>query len=744
VLSVLSVVTSPPPASAASPPPRVAVDAGWNGRARAGCFLPVRVTVTGLTEPLEGRIEVELSDVQPGTPMSRGEAVTSRSAVPVSLVPGGAKQFTLYLVPRSTYISASLPLPVNARLRHGRQVVATGKGSLRLLPIGTRLLVTATGEPAGLQGWDGRPRRNLGWAEPEIQEDPNFAEPVLRVAHVLPAALPERWNGYDAADLVVVTGAAWVRMTGRQRRALRLWVEGGGRAILCGEQAGDWRDPEARSLVPGTLRDATVSRGAWRLALGAWHQGSLRDESTRGEAAPRAESREPGARSASGASLAAALIEPRGEARPFLRAGRAVLGCTAPAGFGAVLWLGTDPFRSGTTPDRQVLWRNLIARATAAPVRPSRLGSLSDSPTATSLAGTLPRLPAPSRGLLVGIALAYVLVFGPLNIRVLRTLSRGVTAWLFLPALSLVMTLVLLAIGRSWGQSRAMLNRVSVVEAMSGAATGREQGLNGLFSPANAVYTVEMGDPAVLLQLAGQASIDAEFGGAAGPTAGPGYGGPPGGPGYGPPGIATGIPAVDPSRPEMRSGALPTLQLEESCRWEELPLALWTLQNQSYERLADLGGAVTLSLTRRPGELPAGTVHNSTSLRLARAYLHFEGHRLPLGDLEPEAVRRVAASGWQRRRMAMAPVPSTGSRPPAGTNPSPGTDGDVQEPMAPATLYEEAIVLLRPGTRGAADAPLSEALLVAETAGLIAPMSVAGVTVFPRATLLLVRAPVRE
>jgi hypothetical protein len=660
------------------------------------------VTIAGLAEPVEGRIEVELEDMLPRGPMSPGEtaALTSRTAVPASLGPGGSKHYTLYVVPRSLYLSGSLAYPVTARVRSrsGARVQANGKGSLRLLPLGSRLLVAATGDAAGLQGWDGRPCRELGWAERETLEEPRFAEPVLRVAHVLPAALPEEWQDYDAADLAIVAGRAWVAMTDRQRRALRLWVEGGGRAVLYGEQAADWRDPEARRLVPGALRDAAFGR----------------------------------------ASQAAAVIHPRDDARPFLSAGEAVIGCTAPAGFGAVLWLGVDPFRAGAAlagrgqpGDRRALWRALVTHATAAPVTPSRLGRLSDNPTAVSLANILPRLPAPSPALLGSIAIAYVLIFGPLNIRVLRALSRGETAgsgpsaWLFLPALALVMTLVLLAIGRSWGQSRALLNRVSVVEAMSGAATGWEQGLNGLFSPTNAAYTVEAGDRAMLLSL-----VDAGSAGFGGPPTGIRYGGP-----EGPPGTV-----VDPKRPEMRSGALPTLQLEESCRWEEVPLALWTLQNQSYERLADLDGAVTVSLTRWPGAQPSGTVRNGTALHLARAYLQFEGHRRDLGDLEPGAARVVPASGWRRRRMAedegAVPVPGFGFMTGALEPEEPGA---ASAPSAMA-LYEAAIVLLRPG--GGGRAPRPEALLVAETAELMAPLSVFGVTATPRAALLLVRAPV--
>jgi hypothetical protein len=734
---------------AAPAPPRVAVEAGWNGRARAGAWAPVRVTISGLAEPVEGTLEIEIDDGSAARVARAGLApervALPRTATPVTLVPGGAKRFTLYVIPASVMVSAALPLSVTARVRARGRVIASGKGRLSLVSIGNRLLVAATGEPAGLQGWDGRPRQALGWAEPETPEDPNFAEPVVRIAHATPENLPERWNGYDAADLVVIAGPAWLRMSERQRRAVRRWVEGGGRAILCGEQASDWSDPEGRLLVPGTLRDITIPGGSAfrggggetvRLAKPAvgsrpsppWPpspkngsggnaHGSAFSPSPvlgRGGQGVRASSPRP----SRSHEIAAAAIRPGAQATVFLRSGSAVLGCVAPAGFGAVLWLGIDPFRDGARRGGS-LWPLLVGQVTGAAVAPPRMGRLADNPTASGLANTLPRLPAPSRGLLGAIAAIYILIFGPLNIRMLRILSRGPSAWLFLPALAVLMTGVLLAIGRSWGQSRALLNRVSVVEVMSGASTGRERGLSGLFSPTNAVYTVEAGEPAMLLEVADRTAIASGY---SGPPGGVGLGGP-----YGGYGVTT---PSDPARPDLRTGTLPTLQLEESSRWDGLPLALWTLQTQSYERLVDLGGRVTLSLSRRPGERPVGSVANGTSHRLARAYLHFEGYRLSLGDLEPGATRTVTAAGWVRRRLADR---RASGFPGAAGGPVARETGTV---AARDTLYEEAIVLLRPEGRGA------EALLVAESHGLVLPVTVSGVTVAPRGALILVRARV--
>lgn len=687
------------PASAAAP--RLQARAGWNGLAQRGRWAPVHVTVANVAEPTEGVLELQVASPRrpplfPGAATEQLEA--SITATPASLAPGSTRRYTLYTIVGSPGWSPSR-LTVTARLRTEGKVLATATAPLRALDPGSRLILTVTGESAGLQVWDAAARQAVGWAGGgDASVDPTFLNPIVRTVHAKAEELPERWNGYDSVDLAVITGKAWEGMGPRQRRVLRLWVEGGGRAILCGEQAQSWADPEGRRLVPGQLRSVSypVEMLPAKLApVGISRDAAGSDDGLFAQRGFR------GTR-ASGAKIAAAPLTPRADTEPFLRVGSDVLGCAARVGFGVVVWLGLDPFRESVrqSPANRPLWRSVLAHASGTTTDAPRLGNLVNSRTADRLASTLPRLPAPSRGLLIGIGLAYVFLFGPVNIRILRRLGRGVTAWLFLPALSLAMTLLLLAVGRSWGQSRALLNRVTVIEAMSGAAAAWEQGYNGLFSPTNARYTVELYDPATTLSARGQRETVYR-------TAVP----------------IGASPALTQAPSIAREGRLPTLQLEESARWERLSLPLWSLQYQQYERLTDLGGAVTIALRGRPGQRPAGFVQNETPHRLADTYLQLEGHRLALGDLEPGAKRAVSPNGWVRRRAAR------GGALFAGASPSTAAQGSGDEP----TLHEEAPILLSPGARG------REALLVCRAPGVETSLRVSGVAVRPRETLLLVR-----
>jgi hypothetical protein len=681
-------------ASAAS----LQVQVGLGGHARRGRWAPIRVAVAGVQAPIEGLLEVQRD----------GAGVT---ATPVSLVPGATKRYTLYIVPDTVNTFAPV-FTVTVRLREGRHVLASQTASLPLLDQTSRLLVTATGESAGLTALDGAALRDVGWAPPPAGQEgdrgasPYFpgpgvpgAEGVVRSVHLQPADLPERWNGYEAADLIVLTGAAWAAMNRPQRQAVRRWVETGGRALLCGEQPGEWADPEARELLA-----SLAAPGAWRRAPGSEER----------QTASRTATSQPGAwRLAPG------------------DAGRQ-------AGFGIVVWAGLDLFRSTVrlSPGHRELWRTLIARATGLRSERARLSDLLDVPAATRAAAELPRVPAPSRPVLVGIAVTYAVIFGPINIRILRRLRRTVKAWLFLPSLAVLMTLVLMLMGQSWGRSRALTNRITITEAMSGAATGWENDLVGLFSPTNRVLDLEAGDPCLALRPEQTEEVKRDLGAGGGSRAAPA--------GY--PGVAT---EIEPSPGSM----IPNLQFEDRSRWERLPLTLWSVQYQRFRRPVDLDGTVAVALQERARDQPAGWVRNGTTHTLARAYLQYHGRRYTLGNLEPGAARRVGSAGWVRRLAARASggfTPGYASGAPSGRSApegqgslaggeTPGAGGEAPSPSrseAFSDLYDDASVLLRSGSLR------DEAVLVAEVLDLRVPMVIEGIVERARASLLIVRAPV--
>jgi hypothetical protein len=650
-------------AHGAAPPrlPVLQVQAGWGGHGRVGHWLPIRITVTNVTEPIDGYLEVVRDRLL-------------EAATPVTLTPGAPKRYTLLTILRP----ASPPNPattITVRLRRGRTILARVTPPVRPLDPESRLLLALTDETAGLQAFEGQSVESVGW-QVEREPEGEFGERVVRTAHLSPAEAPEVWNALEPVDLMLLTGAAWSAMNGAQRRAVRRWIECGGRAILCGERPQEWADAEGKELLPGRL----------------------------------------GAPVASPDGIQCPIV-PAADADPIMQAGPEAIVCTGPRGFGVVTWVGLDPFRATVrlSPEYRKLWSTWIRHTTGMKERARRPTSLLDTSTATEVTAALPQMPAPSRTLLGSIALVYVLVFGPLNIRVLRRLRRTVTAWLFLPALSVGMTGILLLLGSAWARGQTVLNRLVVIEAMSGAATGWEEGLAGLFSPTNRTFGVTIDDPCVGLRVA---SPDEGF--LTAPTGQPDAG-----------------------------LLVPTLQTDTQSRWASLPVTLWSLHHEQYSRPLDLGGKVAISLHERVPGRPEGVVRNEMEQPLHRAYLHFRGHRQPLGDLAPGATRSVRAGDWVRRRTVQTTasasrygqpgIPDAGPRMGEQIDTTSGRQPTVGDGRAAReAFYEDAPVLLRSGSSE------DEVVLVAKLREYRPPARIDGVAEQAPLTLLLVRSVLRR
>jgi hypothetical protein len=257
-----------------------------------------------------------------------------------------------------------------------------------------------------------------------------------------------------------------------------------------------------------------------------------------------------------------------------------------------------------------------------------------------------------------------------------------VRAWLFLPALSLGMTALLLAGSRAWGRGHALFNRVTLIEAMNGSRTGHEQQLLGIFSPTNRSFDLSSPDPGVQLVR---------------------------------------LPSQDAGAAAASQAMIPTRQSEGGLQWSEVSFALWSLQQFKAERSVDLGGAVTLRL----GAGLAGEVRSELPFRLERCRLEQGSLRCDLGTVAPGARIAIAATSWQRRGRpeeagARAAAPGAAA-------------GDSFEAI------RDEVALMSHGNLPAGEA---EAILTARVPDPTTGVGAAGLATENRASLLVVHVPV--
>lgn len=624
------------------PPVRMEVQVGQrvlrDDFAREGKTVPIRVVLDNTGAPIVGRIEIR---------DARGRAV---SEMAVELPQPSHKEYTLFAALEqgdqdSNYSAGSI------RLFDGRRMAASKPLIFRSLATNV-LVLSATGDGSGLQ-FMGEGKRY----------DYPDQDRTYRAAHISPQDLPRQWPGYEPADVVALNGRAWTQMDDEQKRAFRMWVEQGGRAIICGESTTEWRDREGAALCPIVPRELHSLK---QLAcLGRWGGAPFRTAS-------------------GGLMLASGPLAPGGEV--LLSEGGIPVVLARPTLRGSVVWIGFDGFRDTVRnwPGFVRFWHRAVDE-TIRRVPPDRLLRLREVKEAGAAASSLPRLPAPPMGAVVAFGVMYGLIFGPLNIFVLRRLRRTVRSWLFMPALAVGMTVVVLFVGQLWGSARTVLNSFSVLQAQSGGRTAYEESLIGLFSPTNRDFDLTLDDPAPALIDLG--SVERRPGEAAAPP---------------------------------RAFGWPEHQLDGAVRWDRVPLALFSTKMLEQRRPRDLEGSFEIDVDSAGG----GAVRNKSSFPLRRAYLRRRGRYHWIGDLTRGASAVVKSAKWG----AGLPKPSAAA--PVGELRENATYRRNME-----TLWRSAGDVLMPAESQ------GDVWLIGEVERYRGGLDVSGVPYSNRAALLMVRLP---
>lgn len=574
--------------SAKAPAVRIQVDPGFNGFVRPGRMAALRVTLDTGEEAIEGQLEVREPD---------GDEVTE---MPARLPRRAHQQYTLYLTPRVAHeLDPQTAWIVS--LRSGRRRWIEQRVTARTLSPGAVLLLSVTGDASGLQFLEGA-RWPLAAGSAEAT--------VVHTAQVSTAEFPRHWAALAAADLVAINGRAWTELDGDQRRALREWVEAGGwpekdaarsggRAILCGARPTEWRDADGAAL---TAMEPSQVLSLARL-------GSLRSWCGEAFVPP------------SGGAVLAVTGPPVGEGGPaLLTEAGSPLARVRHAGLGETLWVGFDPFGQAFREWEGAarFWQTASRELLSAPPEP-RLPPLETVEPARAAARSIPRLSSPPVGLMAGFAVVYALLFGPVNLWLLRRLRRTVRAWLLMPAIAAGMAVLLLAAGESWGSGRAVLNEVTVLETDSGALAARQTTLLGVLTPTNRSFDLVTADVAPLFRPVG---------------------------------------ALYPPQPvgalEVDPLPWPTRQGEGVARFEGQALQLYSMAGMRVTRAVELGGAVR-ALWRDDGGLQ---VTNSSQLVLKHVAVAWEGRQQSSVDLSPGERHVLPDWGW---RAPVSPATSTAS-----------------------------------------------------------------------------------
>ncbi len=284
------------------------------------------------------------------------------------------------------------------------------------------------------------------------------------------ADLPERVQAWAALDRLIWQDTDSASLTPGQLAAMRTWIAGGGRLVIVGGSSpADELTAFPDDLLPyrpSSLVDVDPSSLASVL-------GPI----------------------PAGATAVPAFAGDPGAGRTLATSGDRVIAADRTFGSGSVTLLGFDPatqwIADGDTVDVP-LWRRLL------PPRSGGTVSLVDDQTIVSAVSNLPSLALPPIGGLLVLLFGYIVLVGPVNYLVLRSIDRREWAWVTVPVLIAVFTVGSFGIGAVLRGSDVIVNEVAIVRGAPGTDAATTQSYIGIFSPSRATYQLRVAGDALL------------------------------------------------------------------------------------------------------------------------------------------------------------------------------------------------------------------------------------------------------
>ncbi|MCL6510588.1 MAG: hypothetical protein K6U78_07860 [Anaerolineae bacterium] len=430
------------PASQLNARVSLVVDAGFNSYVKENAWIPMRITLVNAGDPIEGEVVVT----------NTGLVTTERFAQSVSLGRNARRQVMLYVPPASDSLEV--------RLVSGDQVLAAVTPVIRQLTPADRLVLIAS-DPPDAFNFIGDVRA------------PNGSTSALALLRL--DQLPDRVAALGVADVIVISSVDTSAFTRAQREAIRQWVAGGGHLILGGGPNAHLVLAGFAEIAPGRSERTLVNADVSALV-------ELTVPFSFGTSVPPLVERVPVVRIQPAASHVRNLVGSN-ETPLILR---------REVGRGIVDQLAFDPALAPLRDwaGRAALFAALLGGRVGLA---GDIGVIGEGTAASFAAGALTAASPPPSTIVGGFFALYVLAIGPLNFLILRRLRKLSWAWVTVPAIVIIFTLLGLLTGFRLRGNVPHMHRLSVT--LGDATTGDAQsfGVFGLFSPRRVETVVEAG-----------------------------------------------------------------------------------------------------------------------------------------------------------------------------------------------------------------------------------------------------------
>ena len=424
------------------------VSAGFDGYYRPNQWLPLRVTIANNGDAITGHLVVR--------PETSGNALLNTFSTPLDLPAGSNQALFLYISARNT----NRPLRVEL-LDDNNRVITLAEVTLDNVEARDRLYVVVSGTTAG---------SIIDLSAVHTGENDAFQ------ANWSLADIPDRAPALEAVDALVFNDVDTGTLSQAQRDAISQWVISGGHLIITGGTS--WQATAAgfRDILPFTPEDSLTSEDSTALTdLGGDYGANLSGQFTTAIGEPTDD--------------ASVLAQTSDETPIVIRREQ---------GNGTVTYLTIDPnaqpYRGWV--NRSDLWWTLLSSVN---VQPSWTHGFSDWDRARTATEILPGLELlPSIVTLLAFLFGYIIVVGPINYAVLSRLNRRDWAWVTIPIMIIVFSIVARAIGVNLRGNQATLSRVSLVQSWVDVEDAQIDQMIGLLAPRRGSYSVGIEDERLL------------------------------------------------------------------------------------------------------------------------------------------------------------------------------------------------------------------------------------------------------
>ena len=458
---------------------QVEVTLGFNGRFKQGTWIPVHFEITNDSAvDFQGQLVLESPD---------GEGIVVRFVdrqLQITVPPATTVSRTAYVkigrLPWSVEVSVVDDTRQQAVFKETFGHLDDGQLSTTdflILQIGNRLPLSASRLQAELTG------------------RPDLVEVAIQSQTSDYHKLPDRWYGYAAVDLLIITTSAedlLEQLSAQQQQAIRQWIYQGGRMLLFAGQRGPElsQDNEALgSLIPGKI-DRIITN---------WNTSGIEKFGNADERLIL--SRQPGS-SLSLITPADGVVVLRDTQNA--QAEHALIVHSA-RGLGSVTFVAFDPdqepFASwGATPailNRLVINSHFAERGNEQVGKGSKSSNAGFDDISGQLRSSLDRFDGvtPTRFMWVaGLLGMFILVIGPVDYYILRRFKRLQWTWVTFPVAILIFSLIAVSMVSALRTSPAAMNQIEIIDIDSLTQTVRGSNYATVYSPTTAAYSFEMSE----------------------------------------------------------------------------------------------------------------------------------------------------------------------------------------------------------------------------------------------------------